>query len=214
MTDVVLYSAIYGDSYDSPKDVSNVEAWCILYTDNEHLYAPGWEVRHREVSHLNTPMLRAKHWKTHPLEATDGAGVSIWIDGSMTPRPRFVEHCMDALGTHDWALTPHPWRDCIYEELEASVHLPKYEPGPMRRQVDGYRLEGHPEHWGLFATGAMTRRHTENVLLANRDWWLENWFKSWQDQLSLPVVLRKYTSIDWATTMPWAAWWDIAEHGT
>ena len=214
MTDVVVYTAIYGDSYDTPKDVSSVAEPCILYTDQPHFHAPGWEVRYDPVDHLSSPMLRAKYWKTHPLEVAPAADVSIWIDGSMTPKPQFTERCMAALGVHDWALTPHPWRDCIYEEYLASEHLPKYDPAAMKRQIDGYRQQGHPEHWGLFATGAMTRRHLPNVERASRDWWLENWFKSWQDQLSLPFILRQHTAVNWAATMPWAAWWDLQNHGT
>jgi len=50
----------------------------------------------------------------------------------------------------------HTARDCIYEEAVASVAYPeKYSTQPIMEQVDSYRAEGHPEHWGLWACGTL-----------------------------------------------------------
>jgi len=212
VVELVVYTAIYGDRYDTPKPVGDLGVRAVLYTDNPHLDAPGWEVRYEPMEWIKTPMLQAKFWKCHPLGAVD-ADASVWIDGSLIPHPGFADRCREALGDHDWALTPHPLRTCIYTELAASIPLPKYRPADMDAQCAGYKEQGHPRNWGLFASGAMTRRHTGPVARANRDWWLENWTKSWQDQLSLPVILRANPDIDWVASMPWAQWWDYQEHG-
>lgn len=210
---VALYSANYG-RYDAPKAVVGVEVPCVLYTDNPDLVAPGWEVRVEPLSDIATPMLRAKWWKTHPGLAV-GGDVSIWIDSSMTPLGGFTDRCVAALGEDDISFTPHPWRDCIYDELEASVGLPKYNADAMREQCSYYEdVLGHPRKWGLFASGAMVRRHTPDVLRMGEDWWTENALRSWQDQLSLPVVLRATErSFKWNSKLPWAQWWGYTDHG-
>lgn len=208
----VLYTAIYGPGYDQPKPVAQAGCHAVLYTDQLGLEAPGWEVRVEPLPWISTPMLRAKYWKTHPEELGD-VEVSLWIDGSLTPLEGYAARCVGALGDRDMALTPHPWRDCIYDELEASVGLPKYDAESMQEQCELYRFQGHPAHWGLFASGAIARRHTPTVLSFSRAWWFENKWRSWQDQLSLPVVLRNYGShITWSANMPWATWWGYTEH--
>lgn len=207
-----MYSAIYG-GYDRPKPVFNVGARCVLYTDQADLEAPGWEVRYEPLDWISTPMLRAKYWKTHPDVAVHDADVTVWIDGSIVPGPRFAAQCRDALSKDDIAFTPHPLRDCIYTELDASM-LPKYEPHErMVRQVNYYRKAGHPERWGLFATGVIARRHHRRVLQLCGEWWQENITWSWQDQLSLPYVVRRHPEIAWSASLPWAQWWGYVEHG-
>lgn len=217
-TDVVCYTAIYGEGYDAPKDVTGIGCRTVLYTDRPGLEADakanGWEeVRVEVFDRLPTAMLRAKWWKCRPEVATDDAAISLWIDGSITPYAGYAAKCVDALTDVDMALTPHPWRDCIYDELEASVGLPKYDDEAMRAQCDAYQLMGHPPHWGLFASGAIARRNTRTVRELGAVWWRENLDRSWQDQLSLPVVVRNASGMRWAANMPWATWWGITPHG-
>lgn len=212
MTRVVLYSAIYGPSYDAPKPVIDVGAPCVLYTDNPDLKAPGWEIRVEPLEYISTPMLRAKWWKIRSEIAVD-ADVSLWIDGSMTPVPGYAQKCLEALGDHDLALTPHPWRTCIYTELAASTGLAKYNSEAMHAQIARYRELGHPIDWGLFASGAIARRHSTATWWFGELWWHENVEGSWQDQLSLPFVLRSLPDVDWVASLPWAQWWGITDHG-
>lgn len=217
-----VYTAIYGERYDRPKDVHGLGVPALLYTDQPEVAeagrCAGWDVRLEYLPRLGSPMMRAKWWKLHPELAAPDAEASVWIDGSIRPLPGFVGRCGAALSDHedglDVALTPHPWRDCIYDELEASVGLPKYEAGPMRAQVEHYRLAGHPPRWGLFASGAIARRHTPAVRFLDESWWAEIVRWHWQDQLSLPVVLRNEGRVRWAANMRWAEpWWTYTDHG-
>jgi hypothetical protein len=218
MSGVVLYTAIYGDRYDTVKPVGQAGCRTVLFTDNPDLRGDaergGWdEVVVDPLERIPTPMLRAKWWKTRADVAVPDAEVSLWIDGSMTPVVGYAERCLKALEDVDIAFTPHPWRDCIYTELAASVGLPKYDAAAMTAQCEGYRLAGHPEHWGLFATGAIARRHVRPVHELGHVWWRENIDHSWQDQLSLPVVVRRAQNIRWAASLPWAQWWAYTDHG-
>lgn len=204
---VTLVSAIYG-GVDLPKPVT-VDVPAVMFTDDPDLHAPGWEVRYLPLVNIGTPMLRSRYVKCLPPVDDD---VTLWVDGSLTLHPGYVQRCLAALGNAEWALMPHPWRDCIYDELGVCLGLPKYPPEQMRAQCDRFRSEGHPEHWGLFACTAMTRRHTPRVQALCEAWWWENLHGSWMDQLSLPPLLRT-SDVDWQTTMGgWCEWWDRTEH--
>ena len=83
----------------------------------------------------------------------------------------------------------HPWRDCIYAEAEASVSLPKYDGQPVTEQAACYRRLGHPEHWGLWASGLIARQHTPEVKAHGAAWTRETDMWTLQCQISEPFVL-------------------------
>src|SRR5207244_2518916 len=102
----------------------------------------------------------------------------------------FEELALAELGADDALFMSHPWRDCIYDEREASHPNPKYDGQPTDEQVTSYRDQGHPEHWGLIHSGLIVRRDNERVRAFDESWWQEIVRWSIQDQLSLPPLLR------------------------
>lgn len=218
---VGLYTAIYG-SYDRPKILPKLDIPALLYTDNAVLARDaaesGWVgIVSPTPPAATTPMLQAKWWKTHPAIAVPEADISLYVDGSMTILDEdYVQRCLDALGEDDITFVTHPWRDCIYTEADYSATLPRYADADVLAQAAYYRLIGHPERWGLFASGANVRRHTPEVIKHGEFWWEENVNRTWQDQLSLPVITRLMElreGLRWNTNMPWHEWWHLGEHG-
>lgn len=193
--DVAVVSAIY-DAYDTlkpvlPQDGVNVD-W-VLVTDDISVRdgAMGWRVVYEPRPDVH-PNRAAKRPKFLPWEYTD-ASASVWIDASFrVVSPVFVTEAMalaDPIAQFD-----HPWRDCLYAETDECLAIAKYKypPGLMADQAQRYRDAGHPEHWGLWATGVIARQHNDYrvKLLGTR--WLEEvdqW--SFQDQISHPFVLRE-----------------------
>lgn len=220
---VVLYSALYGN-YEAPKPLPDLGIPAIMYTDNPDLEAPGWQVILASDPSVKgdalSAMMAAKYWKCHPAEAVEKAGepyadVSLWVDASMTILvDDYVQRCLDALGTDDWTLVQHPARTCIYDEAEFSALLsPKYDIAGLSAQAEYYRSIGHPARWGLFANGANVRRHTPAVMKVCEQWWWECTGRSWQDQVSLPVLIRLAgEELKWNTGMPWGEWWSVGWH--
>lgn len=205
---LTVISAIYG-GYDQPKPVL-ADCPHVLVTDNPNLHAPGWKHLYCPLPTISTPMLRAKYVKTHPAEFID-TPISVWLDGSITvTAPDFTERCLQALADRDLALTPHPWRDCIYDEAIASCGIGRYPETLIAEQARRYLDRGHPKHWGLFATGAIVRRTSVAVLELGDAWWQENLTRTWQDQLSLPVLLRERPDLRWEANLPWEQWWTIS----
>lgn len=231
MTSVAILSALYS-SYEWAKPVPpDLGVPALMMTDDPDLNAPGW-ITHVLPHHLEftsgqpwtdpsatVGMMRHKFWKCFPKEAFLAAGlkepdVVIWLDASITiTAPNFVDLCLEALGADDWSVTPHPWRSCVYTEAEFSGHLPRYHKPSLDAQATFYRSIGHPERWGLFATGASVRRMTDQVKEIGGQWWHECTTRTHQDQVSLPVLFRLNESLKWNARMPWWQWWHLGEHG-
>jgi hypothetical protein len=195
MSDVALITAIY-DYYDELKPVLpqarvNVE-WICVHDGNppDSEAAAGWTLVHEPRPDVH-PNRAAKHPKYRPWEYTD-APVSLWVDASFrVVSDRFAVEATAGLADEEpIAQFQHPWRDCLYAEAKESAGLAKYAGEPVLEQAESYRAAGHPEGWGLWATGVIARRHTEAVRKMGWLWLAETYRWSFQDQISQPFALR------------------------
>ena len=196
MSDVALITAIY-DGYDELKPLlpqAGVDVEWICVHDGvppDAVAAQGWTLVYepREGVHPNRA---AKHPKYEPWKYTD-APVSRWVDASFRiMSDRFaVEATAGLTDVEPIAQFQHPWRDCLFAEAKESAGLAKYAGEPVLEQAESYRTAGHPEGWGLWATGVIARRHTEAVRKMGWLWLAETYRWSFQDQISQPFALRE-----------------------
>lgn len=232
MTRVAIVSAIYGN-YDRPKPLPELIADDIryrayLFTDSEQVAREasdlGWigvldedPGRFDVGDYQMSSMLKAKFVKTHMHMFTPwDSDVLIWLDGSMTiTDPLFVENVLSALDDNDIAFTPHPLRKCIHPEAQVTKALARYADVDPIAQVEYYRSIGHPNNWGLFASGCFAIANNELTREWGGHWWNECFSRTYQDQLSLPVITRimEQKGLKWNSNLPWATWWGITEHG-
>lgn len=190
MSDVAIITAIY-DQYDLLKPVcpqSYLDVEWIFVTDNPPEDDQGWTVVHEPRPGVH-PNRAAKRPKFLPWKYTD-APRSIWVDGSFRIISQdFAREVLEY--AHPIAQFEHPWRDCLFAEADECRSIGKYQPSnDLARQRELYASFGHPEHWGLWATGVIAREHTEQVKAMGHAWLreVEQW--SYQDQVSQPYVLR------------------------
>jgi len=199
MSDLTIITGIFG-GYDTvkPHRQQTVDVRWVTVQDD-----PRYADLH--------PRTAAKRPKLFPWEYTT-TECSVWIDGSFAIiSPDFAAMVLDVLASTDLAMFRHPWRNCIYDEVNASRGMAKYQNLPMDEQVATYRAAGHPEHWGLWETGVIARRHTPVNLDLSCDWWDEIMRWTYQDQLSWPTVLRRHdvrpTELAGLRTQnPWLEW--------
>lgn len=190
---IAVYVTIFGD-YDQLKVVpkQEVKADYFVITDNPDLKLNGWKTVVAKIPrHDLHPRMRAKFFKLFPWECEELASyqITIYLDASIRiTAANFIATCIKNLN-QDLLLFRHPQRNCIYAEGNASMALRKYTNEPIREQLAFYR-KFHPANDGLYAGGILVRKHTEPVRRIMSDWWFENMKFSYQDQLSLPVVLR------------------------
>ena len=197
MSQVAILSAVY-DSYDDLKTVlpqAGVEVDWVFVTDDPVLGAKsshlGWRVVHEPRPEVH-PNRAAKHPKYEPWKYTD-APVSVWVDASFRiVSDQFAVEATTGLSNEEpIAQFAHPWRDCLYTEAKESAGLAKYQGEPVLEQAESYRAAGHPENWGLWATGVIARQHTEAVRKMGWLWLAETYRWSFQDQISQPFALRE-----------------------
>ncbi|WP_329336099.1 DUF616 domain-containing protein [Streptomyces sp. NBC_01352] len=222
MSDAALITAIY-DSYDALKPVlpqAGADVEWIVVTDSvpDAEQAQGWTVVHEPRPGVH-PNRAAKHPKYEPWKYTD-APVSLWVDASfrVVSTQFVVEATAGLTEAEPIAQFVHPWRDCLFAEAEESARLAKYVGEPVLEQAESYRQAGHPEAWGLWATGVIARRHTAAVRELGARWLHETYEWSFQDQISQPFALREtglrptaLPGMHLAT--PWLAYEGSARHG-
>lgn len=186
---VAVVSAVFG-GYDEPVWVGqSVDCHYVMVTDG--MVNVPRQFEHVNVrSHLH-PRLAGKFPKCRPWEFTD-ADVFIWLDGSILPESGLVERMIADLGDGDVAFHPHPDRTSITAEARKSAELHKYpEWMNVRGQARAYVDAGHPDDWGLWAAGLFVWRDSMRVRQMGQLWLDEILRWGHQDQLPLPVVLRR-----------------------
>lgn len=188
--DIAIVTAVY-DAYDTVKPVlpqAGVEVDWVLVTDQEPADAPGWRVVVEPRPDV-PPVRAAKTPKFEPWKYTD-APASIWLDASFRiTSPDFAVGAL-ALAKPISQFT-HPWRDCLFAEAAEIIALGMDPDGVAGWQTARYREAGHPEHWGLWASGVIARRHTAAVRRMGVAWAREVGAGSARDQVSEPFVLRE-----------------------
>ena len=174
-----VYTFIFGDYDDLKTPCVLTEGWdYICFTDDPNLHSDVWRVRvspRRTTDHaLETKKFAVKHMILfyHYLEGYD---LSLSIGGQIVINCNLddflSEHFND---TGDMLLCRHPWRDCVYEEGEECKRIGKDDPQRIDAQMQRYRREGYPQHYGLYSTGIIARRHGRphlNAMCAL--WWRE-----------------------------------------
>lgn len=198
---VVIFTSIT-DGYDTLKTQApqiGIGTKWIAVTDGTEKAEPGhgWEIMNfSEIDRLITPADRthpnrlAKIAKCTPWQIFSCLN-SIWIDASYrVTSPLFAFEATKC--AHPIAQFVHPWRDCIYDEADASRKLERYhdQGSTINSQVREYDSIGHPRNWGLWATGVIARRHTDDVKTMSTQWLAEIRRHSYQDQISEAVSLR------------------------
>lgn len=194
MSSCAVVTATY-DRYDLVKPVipqQGMDVDWVLVTDDDALKDEethfGWRVVYEPRPGVH-PNRAAKHPKYEPWRYTD-AEASVWVDASFRIVSRVF--ASEALAfAEPIAQFKHPWRGCLYAEARASASLPKYSGEPVLEQAESYREAGHPEGWGLWATGVIARHHTGAVQKMGSLWMEETYLWSFQDQVSQPYVLRQ-----------------------
>lgn len=192
MHDVAIVSSVYG-GYDTlqptlPQEGLSVD-W-VFVTDMLPENAYDWRVVLEPKPHLH-PNRAAKRAKLVPWEYTD-APMSVWIDGNF--RVQSTTFAREALAfAHPIAQFNHPWRQCLFHEAICTMAVGKYadQVPIIEAQSEHYRDMGHPDEWGLWATGVIARRHTKEVVDLGWQWLAEVHTWSIQDQVSQPYVLNR-----------------------
>jgi Protein of unknown function (DUF616) len=199
---VIYYTALFGKQA-TLKEFDTQGVPFICFTDDPNLKSRTWHIVHRQAH--GDPRLDAKWFKMAPDAVLTqdlltslrlppeyaNYNISIWIDASISPIDvaAMTRACTDDLiDKCNIAFFKHPERDNIYDEVVASLPMPKYAAEPLQAQAGHYKASGLPQRHGLWAGGVIARWKTRTEYLGMA-WYEEILRWSIQDQISLPYVL-------------------------
>lgn len=190
---IAIYTAFTGD-YDTLKQPDVIDENCdyICFTDNAELTSDLWKIIPMEESILDNNR-KAKQYKLLPHKYLKDYKYSFWLDGTFKIKGSIREYIYKNIRANSKMLVVvHTERDCVYEEYDASKIIPRYPRAVMEEQIEYYRSQGFPEHYGLGVMGALFRQHNHpDVVQVMEDWWDENIKFTNQDQLSFAYVSWK-----------------------
>lgn len=196
---IAIYTAVIGGYDHIPRHLvsfDNVDY--ILYVDDESRYQeyrPQYDVREIPQEIVQKGKIYAnRYFKFHPSEFLKGYDYAIYLDGNVRiisdVRP-FVNYCSEATGL---AMHAHRERDCIYDEAEVCLLYRRGVPEKIKAQMQRYKDEGFPEHFGMNeATVIVSDLHNPVSKELLDSWWLEfEKSECKRDQLIWPYILWEH----------------------
>lgn len=189
--EIVIYTAFTGD-YDSLKEPEFIDDNCryVCFCQNPNLKSDTWEIIQMEDSTLDDNRT-AKRYRLFPNVYFPDIKYSFWLDGTFKITGSIREYIYKYVNSPMLTVV-HPERDCIYDEAAESMPFPRYSNYSMMKQVEQYRTEGMPSHYGIIASGALFRQHNNpEIISLMQQWWEEIINHTNQDQLSFPYVMWK-----------------------
>lgn len=189
---IVAYTAIFGkhDNLKEPKVVDeNIDYY--LITDRPDLYTSSVYNIVKADTPFEDQCRNAKLIKVFPELLFPDYDISIWYDGSRRV-VRSLNIMIEELQDYDMLFYKHPHRDCLYDEAKICIRIRRDDPSIITEQINKYKEENFPKHYGLYACGILVRRHNLRCVKdLNNMWWKEIVTFSRRDQISFPYVLEK-----------------------
>ena len=167
----------------------------ICFTDNSGQTSSFWQLRPIPDELLNLSSVKQQRIiKICPHRYLSEYDESIWIDGAIdvlsNPNNFIERYCSDK--NKSVFIRRHPCRDCIYEEASACIRLKKDTSTNINPQLDKYREEGFPKHFGLVESNIIYRRHNNPYCVKLMELWANELISgSHRDQLSFNYALWK-----------------------
>lgn len=191
MPKIAVYTALFG-GYDQllmPLHRSpNCDYFC--FTDDPALTSDFWQIR--LLSPAPDPQRQSREPKIRPHHYFPDYDASLYLDANLLLIGDVDDYIARYQRHSPLLLVKHSERDCLYEELHACLEGRSDDPGTMIRQVERYRQEGFPAHFGLAVGSFLYREHNSpRVIDLMELWWQELNSGSKRDQLSLSYCLWK-----------------------
>lgn len=187
---IVVCTSLVGN-YDKllPPAFLNDEWRYVCYTDDVIPSYGIWELRPIPYQH-DDPTRRSRWAKLHLPELFPDADWVFWIDSNIV----IAEDLSPLLAAREREFpiysTPHPVRNCIYEEAAACIASKKDDYQTIINQISDYKAQSMPQNFGLYENYMfMINPKNEDSHALFSQWWSEYEKYSKRDQISLPYIL-------------------------
>ncbi|MBF0249689.1 MAG: DUF616 domain-containing protein [Alphaproteobacteria bacterium] len=191
-----IYTVIV-DGYDRLIEPQAFAGWdYICFTDGKRaglkarMGLSKWQIRTLDPEGLDS-WRHSRLPKILPHRFLADYDYSVYIDGNarlLTDPAKLL----DGLGWPDMAVSEHPFRDTVFEEIAECIAQNKAPRHLLERQREAYRAAGLPDDTALLENNFLLRRHNAPQVIALMEaWWEQLNTHSHRDQLSLPFVAWK-----------------------
>lgn len=192
---ITVYSSIIGRYDEIIEPVYKEEGVrYLMFTDQEVPSGSAWEkvdVTGLPEYNTMTPIQLNRKIKMLPNQYILDADYSIYVDGNIEIVAG-VSPIICSMGEAGFGVHYHASRDCIYDEAVAVLHYKRANKDEVRVQMDEYKKNGFPAHYGLFENSILVRKHNDkSVKELMCAWWEEYNKYPTRDQFSLPYVVWK-----------------------
>lgn len=175
----ILYTAIFGPYDDLKKIQVKTHGWrYICYTDQQ-IKSSEWEV-------IQTPNLRGQWRMAKEIKMMTLRGISIYVDASFVPNCDLDTFVRNYHETGKASMMRHPYRNCVYEEIDACIDLSKGE--RMIEARNHLSSIGVMPQSGLAASGIIIKDRPTQFM---QEWW-RNIDLCTRDQVSWAIPYHKY----------------------
>ena len=191
---IVFYTAIAGNySRLLPPAALMPGARYVCFTDLPKQAYGIWTILPLPKTFEESPRWSSRWCKLHPHELFPEAEIAFWLDGNIIINGDMDRHIGQVLDSGlPMGMIGHPFRDCVYEEIDACIALNKDQKDRLLRQKKRYLSLGLPAHGGLYEAGVIINNLRHPDLPAFYDlWWQEFSTQSARDQVSLPYALDR-----------------------
>lgn len=192
----VIYTVIVG-GYDRLIEPEGYPGWdFVCFTDGKRiglrakLGLSRWQVRTFDDQELDTWRI-SRLPKILPHRYLADYDYSVYIDGNaklLSDPAAFL----DRLKWPGFAVSEHPYRDKVFEEIEECIRQNKAPHELLTAQREAYQADGLPADTALLENNFLLRRHNDPAVIElMQAWWDQMNTHSHRDQLSLPYVAWK-----------------------
>lgn len=194
---LVVYTCITG-GYDTLREIryKSPDIDYICFTDNAKLASKTWKVLplpNEVLSSEKSSVKKQRLVKLLPHKWFPDYTASLWIDSNI----EIIGDLSDFFSKYSFEekflyVNKHPSRDCIYREQLAIIRLNKDTFENTSPQINRYRDEGFPEHYGLAETNILLRKHGDKNCIKLMELWAKEIKEgSHRDQLSFNYCVWK-----------------------
>lgn len=192
---IVVYSCVVG-KYDKIVEPvfkqPNVDY--LMFTDLELPKDSAWkkvDITTFNDYKLLTPLQMNRKIKMLPHKYLGSYDYSLYVDG-LIEVVGAITPMIEDMGTCGFGVHFHNQRDCIYDEAIMIKYAKKANMDIVKKQLQKYKKEGFPTHYGLYENTILLRKHCDkSVCRLMESWWHEYLQYPTRDQLSLPYLIWK-----------------------
>ncbi|MBK6621190.1 MAG: DUF616 domain-containing protein [Saprospirales bacterium] len=191
---IAVYTCIYGgyDKLLAPLNVELLNQADFFCFSDKNIKSDIYKVITTNFDFFD-PVKNSRYAKINPHLFFKEYDYSIYIDANHRIVTNDLEGLISKhLKDSNIARFRHDIRDCLYQEATMCIQNKLDEEAIILQQMERYRADGFPEHFGLGANCFIIRRHNEkDVVDHSKLWWNEVLNGSRRDQLSFEYVRWK-----------------------